>query len=203
MINKYRLHRVVGIALLCPLAAWSLTGMVFLIQPGYGAAYEALRVKTYPLDTAIEIPADPQWQELRVLRTVLGTHLIANTHNGNIHLNALTSEPFPDPTDAQKTQLVLDAIEENKDRYGSLTAVDGELITTSSGIEIRLHWDTLSLQQYGNDTRWIDRLYRVHYLQWTGIKTLDKLLGITGLVLLLLISITGINLLRTPRLPAA
>ncbi len=196
MISKHRLHRAVGILLLCPLAAWSLTGLVFLIQPGYGAAYAALRVKTYPLDTLIEIPANPQWQEVRLLRTVLGTHLLAKTNTSNIHLDALTKQAFPMPSDAQQRRLISDAISDKAERYGQLTMLDDSLATTSSGIEIRLHWETLALQQYGNDTRWIDRLYRVHYLQWTGIGALDKIIGVIGLLLLLLTSITGFKLLR-------
>lgn len=196
MVNKRRLHRIAGILLLCPLVVWSLTGMVFLIQPSYGAAYEALKVRSYPLNTPVEIPANPQWQEVRLLRTVLGTHLLAKTDDTNVHLDALSGQAFTSLDDTQTQRLITDAIADKPARYGEVVTVEDDLYTTSTGIEIRLHWETLTLQQYGNDTRWIDRLYRVHYLQWTGIKSLDKIIGVIGLFLLFVISITGILLIR-------
>lgn len=49
----------------------------------------------------------------------------------------------------------------------------------------------MSLQQRGSDTRRIDLLYRIHYLQWTGIKILDKVLGFTGLALVLTLTALG------------
>jgi len=189
---------MVGILLLCPLFAWSLTGLIFLIQPGYGAAYEALGVKTYPLDTPIEIPANPQWQEARLLKTALGTHLLVRAVDGNLHFDAFTKAPFPPPDDTQIQRLIGDAIAGKAARYGELAAIEGDKITTTSGIEIQLYWETLGLRQYGNDTRWIDRLYSLHYLQWTGIDAIDKALGIAGLVLLWLVSITGFKMLRQP-----
>ncbi|MGJ8687923.1 MAG: PepSY domain-containing protein [Gammaproteobacteria bacterium] len=191
MISKNRLHRIVGILLLCPLITWCITGTIFLIQPGYGSAYEALNVRHYPLDSLIEIPANPQWQEVRVLRTVLGTHLLVKTDETNLHLNALNGQPFTAVDDAQKQQLIADTIADKPARYGEISSVEDGLYTTTTGIEISLNWDTLSLRQYGNDTRWIDRLYQVHYLQWTGNDLLDKVLGVLGLLLLVAISITG------------
>lgn len=199
MISKNRLHRIVGILLLCPLITWCITGTIFLIQPGYGSAYEALKVRHYPLDSLIEIPANPQWQEVRLLRTVLGTHLIVKTDEKNLHLDALSGQPFTAIDDVQKQQIIADAIAENSARYGEILSVEDGLYTTTTGIEIRSNWDTLSLQQYGNDTRWIDRLYSAHYLQWTGNDFLDKILGVFGLLLLIAISITGSMLILKSR----
>lgn len=196
MINRHRLHRSVGILLLSPLVAWSLTGLVFLIQPGYGAAYEFLQVRTYPLASTLQIPHNPQWQEVRVLRTVLGTHLLVKTEAANLHLDASNGQPFAAISDAQAIHLVNDAVSINPARYGEILTLENGLFRSSTGIEISLNWDTLSLQQYGRDTLWIDRLYKLHYLQWTGIKPLDKLLGVLGLFLLIVASITGAMMLK-------
>lgn len=193
-LSNHRLHRWTGIALLTPLLAWCLTGLVFLIQPGYGAAYEALPVKSYPLAETLTISPQENWLEYKVLRTVIGTHLLARSETGWSNLNATTLAPFE--ADAQQRRaLISDAIALKAERYGQLLQSNDAPYLTSTGARISLQWNTLSLQQNGNDTRWIDRMYRVHYLQWTGIKLLDKVLGVFGLLLLIVISVTGVRLL--------
>ena len=177
-----------------PLLAWCLTGLVFLIQPGYGAAYEPLSVRAYSLTEPLTVAPQEGWLEYKIMRTTLGTHLLVRSATGWSHLNANTLEPFEADL-PQRRSLVSDAIALKSKRYGHLLENDSEPFLTSTGTEIRLQWNTLSLQQYGVDTRWIDRMYSVHYLQWTGVKTLDKVLGIFGLLLLILISITGVRLL--------
>lgn len=199
MIRNKRLHRTFGVVLLTPLLTWTLTGLVFLIQPGYGSAYESLPLKTYPLEQTLSIRPNSDWLEYRVIRTLLGDHLFARTLQGWQHLDATTQLPFEAVTDAQALSLVKDAIAQNPERYGQLEQTQAQLYITSTGVEIRLDRDTLTLQQYGNDTRWIDRLYRLHYLQWTGLKWPDRILGIAGLLLLMLISVTGFKLLFRSR----
>jgi hypothetical protein len=58
-----------------------------------------------------------------------------------------------------------------------------------------LDWNKLSLFQRGKDTDRIDLLYKIHYLQWTGIKPLDKVLGMLGILLVLALSALGARLL--------
>ena len=50
-------------------------------------------------------------------------------------------------------------------RYGQLLEVQAAPDLVSAGPEINMLGNTFSLQQSGLDTQWIDRLYRVHYLQ--------------------------------------
>ena len=198
MFSNFRAHRWTGIALLTPLLTWCLTGLIFLIQPGYGAAYEALLVRALPLTEPLTIIPQEDWLEYKVLRTVLGTHVLVRGAEGWRHLNASTLEPF-EADEQQRRMLVSDALTLKADRYGYLIESEADPYLTSNGAEIRLQWNTLGLQQYGVDTRWIDRMYRIHYLQWTGVKSLDKALGIFGLLLLILISVTGARLLlRSP-----
>ena len=193
-LSNHRLHRWAGIALLTPLFAWCLTGLVFLIQPSYGAAYEALLVRSYPLAEPLTIEPQEDWLEYKVLRTVLGTHLLVRNAAGWRHLNAATLIPFE--ADAQQRRsLISDAIALKPERYGHLLETQAAPYLTSTGAEINMQWNTLSLQQSGLDTQWIDRMYSVHYLQWTGVKPLDKVLGVFGLLLLILISVTGARLL--------
>lgn len=191
-IRKY--HRIVGIIMLTPLFAWALTGLVFLIQPGYGAAYEMLSPRTYPLTEARTLPAGRDWSEFRYLRTIMGEHLLVRTENGWQHLDPRTLAVSPMPQDSELRSLVADAIAHNPERYGEVNDYDDGVVKTSKGVSIALDWNTLSLRQTGNDTRWIDQLYQIHYLQWTGVRALDKVLGVVGLFLLILMTLTGFKL---------
>jgi len=50
------------------------------------------------------------------------------------------------------------------------------------------------LTQRGPDTDRIDWLYRLHYVQWTGSKPVDKVLALVGLLLIWLVLIPGVVL---------
>jgi hypothetical protein len=63
-----------------------------------------------------------------------------------------------------------------------------------TGVEITLDWDRLSLRQRDADTDRIDLLYKVHYLQWTGVTIVDRAVGITGLVLVMALTVLGARL---------
>ena len=193
MIRTRRVHRILGIALTLPMFGWALTGLVFFVKPGYDAAYGGLRVKRYPLEGA-GLPAPrPEWLEMRVLRTKLGDHLLVRTEQGGEHLDPATLQPRVLPDEAGIRALIDDAIAGDA-RYGTIVAVDGATVRTSTGAAIELDWDSMSLQQSGRDTRTIDALYRIHYLQWTGVRALDRVLGVVGLAALVALAILGVRL---------
>ena len=50
------------------------------------------------------------------------------------------------------------------------------------------------LSQRGEDTDRIDWLYRIHYVQWTGDPTIDKILPLVVLGLLWIVVVVGIVL---------
>ena len=142
---------------------------------------------------------DPGWLEARTLRTVLGNHLLVRTSDGWSHLDPATLRPRPLPGDADLRALLGDAIAADTARYGRIASLergDGGTAsaTTTTGVAIDLDWRTLSLSQSGRDTRRIDALYRVHYLQWTGIAAVDRALGVIGLVSLLALAVFGLRL---------
>ncbi|MCC7185891.1 MAG: PepSY domain-containing protein [Acidobacteria bacterium] len=188
-------HRALGITMLLPLLAWAITGAIFFIKPGYGGAYESLAVKTYPLTTAVSVPAAADWREVRYLKTVLGDHLIARTASGWKQLDPVTLQERPAPTEGEVRTLVSDAFTVNPERYGQIATIDGSVITTDTGVRATVDWNRLSLSQRGRDTDRIDAIYRVHYLQWTGVESLDKVLGGLGLVLMIALSAFGVRLL--------
>jgi uncharacterized iron-regulated membrane protein len=192
MVRK--LHRVIGLVMLLPLVAWAATGAVFFTKPGYGAAYDALTIRTYPLDGPITVRPDPAWREVRHLRTILGLHLLARTDKGGVHLDPITLQPAARPRDEDVKRLIADAFAVNPSRYGQIVSLDGETATTDTGAVITFDWNRLALQQRGRDTDRIDRLYKIHYLQWTGEKTVDKFLGLAGLVQLVALGGLGARL---------
>ena len=189
-------HRLLGGILLLPFIAWSLTGVFFLVRPAYEQAYSVLSPKTYSADQ-INISAQPEWQEMRLLKTVLGLHLLVKQEGGWQQLDPDSLEVRATPVEADLVSFVKDAISQDTLRYGELLPGESDPFRTSTGVTIAVNWDSLSLYQQGLDTRWIDRIYRIHYLQWTGIAFLDTILGVAGLLLLLLMTATGsVMLLR-------
>ena len=185
-------HKWIGILLAVPLLAWSLTGIVFLVKPGYDGAYQLLSVKTYPLKRAFKIGPTSDWHEARLLRTVLGYHLLAGGKGNSIHLDPVNMQRKEAPSAADMKRLVEDAIGVNPERYGELVNISGNKANTSTGVEITLDWRNLSLAQSGRDTVLINNLYKVHYLQWLGRPFPDTIFGVIGIVLLL--SLTGLGL---------
>lgn len=183
-------HRLLGGILLLPFIAWSLTGIFFLVRPAYEQAYSVLSPKTYSADE-INISAEPQWQEMRLLKTILGQHLLVKQEDRWQQLDPDSLEVRAAPTEADLANFVEDAISQDTLRYGELLPGESYPFHTSTGVTITVNWDSLSLSQQGADTRWIDRVYSIHYLQWTGIALVDTVLGVAGLFLLLLMTITG------------
>ena len=121
-ITIRRLHRFIGLVMLLPFVGWAATGIVFFTKPGYGAAYDALAVKTYPLDGPFTLQPDPAWREVRYLRTTLGTHLIARTTSGWAQLDPVTHQPAAPPAPDDVKRLIADAFTANPARYGSTTS---------------------------------------------------------------------------------
>ena len=188
------LHRVAGIVMLLPLAGWAVTGAFFFLKPGYAGAYELLQIKTYPLPSTISFETDPSWTEARLVKTVLGDHLLARTSRGWLNLDPDSRQPWPEPTADEIGELLTDAFSANPQRYGQVASIAGSNITTDTGVRVELDWGRLSLTQTGKDTDRIDTLYKIHYLQWTGINAVDKVLGGLGILLIVVLSLLGARL---------
>lgn len=177
LTRSRRVHRILGIVLLLPLCGWVATATVFLLKPGYGAAYGFLDIK--------------KEGEERRFRSVLGEHVLVKRESGWTQ-----RDPLPD--DAALRRLIEDAIASNPERYGTIATFErteaGAKAETSTGAAIELDWPTMSLSQQGKDTRLLDTLYKVHYLQWTGIPALDRVVGAIGLATLLVLTALGARL---------
>jgi len=186
-----KLHRIAGIVMLLPLIGWAVTGAFFFLKPGYSGAYETLPVKSYPFETEIKVTPDPAWLEVRLVKTILGEHLLARTSRGWLHYDPRNLQQRNEPSTEDVRALVNDAMSTNPARYGTIVSIDGSNLITDTGIRIDLDWNRLALSQRGVDTDRIDALYRIHYLQWTGMKSVDQVLGALGILLVASLSVLG------------
>lgn len=180
--------------MLLPLIGWAVTGAFFFLKPGYSGAYETLPVKSYPIESEIKVTPEPDWLEVRFVKTILGEHLLARTSRGWLNCDPRNLQLRNEPSAEEIRGLVNDAISVNPTRYGGIVSVDGSNLTTETGIRITLDWNRLALSQRGVDTDRIDALYRIHYLQWTGMKSVDQVLGALGILLVLALSLLGARL---------
>lgn len=194
MIKSRKLHKIIGLILVLPMLGWTITGIIFFIKPGYQGAYEQLSIKTYPLSDSIVVRPKSDWQEMKLVSTILGDHLLVKTKNKTKHLDPNSLLPKLEPSETQFKALLLDAFTGNSERYGEVVTLDGLSARTNTGVEIKLDWNNLRLSQKGQDTELINLLYKVHYLQWTPSKNFNQFLGILGLILLALLTVLGVRI---------
>lgn len=180
--------------MLLPLIGWAVTGSIFFLKPGYAGAYDTPQLKTYPLETKVTLETDPSWLEFRYEKTILGEHLLARTAQGWQHIDPHTLQPKSAPTTDEIRALLTDALATNVSRYGHIASVEGDTATTDTGVRVTLDWNRLALAQRGKDTDRIDLLYKIHYLQWTGMAAVDKALGALGIAIVLILSLLGARL---------
>ena len=176
------------------MVGWGLTGLLFLVKPGYDGAYEVITTKTYPLEQKLNIAPSENWEEVRVIKSVLGNHLLVTVEGKTKQrgFNTLKQRPMPSVTEI--AHLVEDAIADKKGRYGAVLSVNGATVYTTTGIEVTVNWDELKLNQIGSDRHFIDWLYKAHYLQWTPWRLANYVLGIVGLLLLVTLTAIGLRL---------
>ena len=198
-MKSRKLHKLIGLTLVLPMLGWTLTGLVFFIKPGYQGAYEQLSVKRHPLSQVLTVTPKKNWQEVKLINTILGAHLLVKSSHKVEHLDPVSLLDKPVPTKSQFKALLNDAFSDNKARYGDIVRVDGLSAQTSTGVKVTLDWHTLKLNQTGQDTELINLLYQVHYLQWTPFKGINQVLGIFGLLLLISLTVLGVRLYIKPR----
>ena len=189
------MHRWIGLALALPFFGWAATGLVFFLKPGYDEAYGPLALPTRPLAGPRTVSPGADALEARWLATPLGEHLLVRTATGWRHLRATTGEVWTEPGEAGLRPLVDAAIAVDRGRYGELVGRDATgAWRTTTGARVRLDWTTLAFSQRGLDTAAIDLAYRVHYLQWTGVESVDRGLGVAGLAGVALLAALGLRI---------
>jgi len=116
-----------------------------------------------------------------------------------LHLDPVSLQPQPAPSNAQYTKLLQDAFVANKARYGEIVTAEDGFATTNMGVEVTLDWNSMRLRQKGRDTKLIKLMYQIHYLQWTPFKGVNQVVGIIGLLLLITLTLCGIKAYQNNR----
>jgi hypothetical protein len=182
--------------MLLPFVAWAVTGVFFFVKPGYKEAYASLPIIAYPLiakdQLKVTLPNTSQWLEFRQIRTVLGPHLLVRNRDGWQQLNPWSFETLPKPNAEQVRALVKDAIAIDPTRYGDIQSVNELSALTTHDIRISLNWEQLTLVQQGTDTDFINSMYDIHYLRWTGYQKIDQILGVVGLSFVIILAFLGV-----------
>ena len=199
MIKSKKLHKLIGLTLVLPMLGWTLTGLIFFIKPGYQEAYQQLSVKSYPLHQSITLAPKKNWQEIKLVNTILGEHLLVKSNDKVEHLDPQTLLKKEKPTTLQFKALLNDAFLSHSERYGEIVSVDGLSAQTSTGVKVRLDWSSLRLSQKGQDTELINLFYQIHYLQWTPFKGVNQVVGILGLILLMSLTVLGVRIYSKQR----
>ena len=195
-MNTYTLHRYLGYLLILPVTLWALTGAFFLVKPGYEDAYEQLQVTTYPLNSTLQLTPEPQWQEIAINRTILGSHYRVKIDNQWQHINPLDNKVITEPSPQSISSLLQDAVKHNPTRYGLVLDYKNGIAFTDTDVKLIFDWSRLSLRQQGADSRIFNTMYDIHYLRWTGIKVFDQWFGYIGLGLLVLMALTSVVMIK-------
>lgn len=195
-------HRWLAIVLVVPLIVWSITGVLFHLKPGWGRAYDMLdpeRPGTVSLAPITAALADAPVTHLELFSTAIGPLARVTTPQGDALYDAASgTKKSPLTIDAAQA-LAVDAIARSPHHldYGPIvrvTSTDATVTLDLGDITVDVGRNDARISQHGADTSRIDWLYRIHYLQWTGNKVLDKILALAGLVLIWLVLIPGVVL---------
>ena len=186
-----------------PLVVWSITGLLFHLKPGWARAYDMLdaeRADPLPHLGLASLDAQPI-QHLEVFGTVLGPLARVTTAKTTELYDAATGRKRSPLSADDARALAIDAISRSPHRadYGEPTGVtltdDTARVALSGGAIVEVGRGDARLSQRGADTDRIDWLYRIHYLQWTGNKTIDRIvLAVLGLALIWAVLVPGLVL---------
>ena len=204
-----RAHRWLAMGLVIPLLVWSVTGLVFHLKPGWARAYDQLdEARPGPLDlaavTAIaSLPRPgpgPATSRLELFDSVLGPLYRVTTLDGGALYDGRTGARRSPLTVADARALAVDAVVRSEHHAAYGAPVDARetaaevRIQFAGGAVVRVGRDDGRLTQRGADTDRIDWLYRLHYLQWTGNRAIDRMIALAGLVLIWLAAVPGLVL---------
>lgn len=205
-----RVHRILGAVLVLPLLLWTATGLLFLVKPGWSGAYEPLSAiddAPVELDGLVPLADLEQGDVTRVdlVSTALGPVFRVELAGGETRLVEASSGRALSPLTPEAGERIAVAAAARagaRERYGAVTAVREETsaiaVDFEGGATVHVSRTDLALSQSGSDTAFIDALYRVHYLQWTGVGALDRTLELAAIAGTWGLAGLGLVLLRRP-----
>jgi uncharacterized iron-regulated membrane protein len=201
-----RVHRYLALVLVVPLIVWSVTGLLFHLKPGWSRAYDMLDAER-PLETTQVTPLSTVTamfpdgvQRVELFGTAIGPLYRVSTAKGSVLVDATTGAKRSPLSEADARTLASDAVAHSREKaaYGEIAKTevrdDAVRFTFSKGPIVEVGREDARISQHGSDTDRINWLYRIHYLQWTGKKTVDRVLAGVGLALIWLVMIPGLVL---------
>jgi len=215
-----RLHRWLAIVLVLPLVVWSVTGLLFHLKPGWARAYDMLSDErplepqahgsgATPAAVSIDAPAAVSIdvlaaaaggpiQRVELFGSALGPLYRVTVADAPVLLDASMQRRSPLSLEDARA-LAADAVAHSahRDAYGAIgtARIAGPNVRVAfAGADVDVDRASGSISQRGRDTDRIDWLYRLHYLSWTGNRTLDRVLAVVGLALIWLVMIPGLVL---------
>lgn len=202
-----RVHRWLAIVLAVPLVVWSVTGLLFHLKPGWDRAYDQLSVEEpgpaiTPAELVVLTPmlTAEKVERLEVFATAIGPLARVTTQNATELFDVADGRRVSPLSVADARGLALDAIARSRHRssYGDVTRVESTdhavKLVLANDVVVEVARDDAQISQRGGDTDRIDWLYRIHYLQWTGNRIIDRVLAVLGLVLIWAVLVPGVVL---------
>ena len=197
-------HRWLAILLVVLLAVWSITGLLFHLKPGWDRAYDMLSAERggplHPARLVAPATVGDDVTGLELIDTALGPLYRVTNPAGSFLVDATSGARRSPLSEADARTLALDAVSRSRHQvaYGEVGAVvarvDVVTFVFSGGATVEVGRADARMAQRGHDTDRIDWLYRIHYLQWTGNKTIDRAFAMFGLALIWAVIIPGIVL---------
>lgn len=208
-------HRWLALLLVVLLAVWSVTGVLFHLKPGWDRAYDMLSAERggplHPARLVAPATVGDDVTRFELIDTALGPLYRASNAGGSFLVDAATGIRRSPLSEADGRTLAVDAVSRSRHQvaYGELSSVatrdDAVVLVFAGGATVEVSRSDAQMTQRGHDTDRIDWLYRIHYLQWTGNKTVDRVFAMFGLALIWAVVIPGLVLFvrRLRRQPAA
>lgn len=198
-------HRWIGVILVLPLVVWGITGLLFHVKPGWVGAYEMLPYSRQAsrLPEGIlnprQLAPDRKVARASYQNTTIGTIAHLTTDDETLLFDATTGAQLSPLSEENARKLAGATASMSSyfgERYGRITetriAEPYVEVHFEGGAVIKVHRHRPELMQSGPDTDRINWLYRMHYLQWTGIASIDNVLGLVGIVLIWSLAFLGV-----------
>lgn len=179
-----------------PFVLWTVTGLLFHLKPGWDRAYDMLSERSggaIAMDqvvlpaVAVAAAGTGPVTRIELFPSALGP-VYRIDRGGEVTLLDATTGVALSPLDGDTARaIVVEAVARSAhaSAYGTVKHVAaGEREVTvqfTGGPVVRVDRASARLSQRGADTDRIDWLYRVHYVQWTGVAWLDRALSLTAI----------------------
>jgi hypothetical protein len=192
-----------------PFVVWTVTGLLFHLKPGWGRAYDLLSERsggTLELEGLVDAAAAARAaggeavSRVELFASALGPIYRIDRGGATTLVDARTAAVLSPLAGEAARAVAVDAVARSPHAasYGAAALVavgDDEVrVRFSGGAEVRVDRRSARLSQRGADTDRIDWLYRAHYVQWTGVKTLDRVLSLAAIAGTWLVAGLGILL---------